>query len=616
MTVKFAHNNKYLERTLMFLFLSAIFFSCSTATALAQAGASPEIASISPSPVQAGQRISILGTGFRNFNTIYYAKDGQIATSTGSSIFGTDIVTYVPSNLLSGTYQVSVLPSGSSQTNAVSLSVIGVSPTVTPTPTSSPSPSPSPSSSPQPTPTNEVNIDTISPTQAQPGDRVVLDGRGFGNYNLISLSSEFFSVNTSASSLTGRDLMFYLPLNTVSGLYRVTVSTRGFTSNAVNLMVVGGPSPTPTVSPSPTPPPPGEVVITDVDPKPGIAGSRASISGRGFASFNTITFTEGTKVFRTGGFSLDGMRINLFIPHNMPAGTYQTTVTASGKVSNSVNWTIEAAGDCTIGIICPKDAQYTAVGDSIAVGLVAFRGYVPRYRDFIAQDNQITVDLDNLGRSGWRSGQLAQALQTDQLLRSNLSSADYITWNIGGNDLRDARDKYRLKTCGGTDNQDCLRQAVADFKQNWNKIMAEIIRLRKNNGVVVRTMDIYYPYVNEDKAADSWPGDGGTNDYQELKPYLIEVNRHISLATSQQNVRYARVSLYFNGCTLDQDPDDRGLISADGFHPNETGHQTIANALRQLGYNNPIPVPDPKIIYSPEVQTPDADNAPTAPIRC
>jgi lysophospholipase L1-like esterase len=345
-------------------------------------------------------------------------------------------------------------------------------------------------------------------------------------------------------------------------------------------------------------------IISSISPASIAAGGRITIFGAGFTSFNTVTFTGSLASASTGTAAALDSSIIAFVPLTLPTDTYQVTFTTTrSQTSNALPLAVT-------GTPLPSPSPtpsptptpgptltYTALGDSLAIGAIAFRGYVPRYRDHIEEDNSIAVDLDNLGRLGQTSAGLAAAVQFDPLFREAVGQADFITWNIGGNDLRSARTSYKQRTCGGELNQQCLRQTVDQFKANWTIVVREIFLLRKNNTVVIRSMDIYYPFVNEDRATDTVKGDGGTNDFDELKPYIDEVNTHIATTLRRGNIPLAKVSTVFNGPNGEIDPEDLGFISFDGFHPNDVGHRVIANLLRQLGF--PIPSPTPIVLTIP-----------------
>ena len=235
-------------------------------------------------------------------------------------------------------------------------------------------------------------------------------------------------------------------------------------------------------------------------------------------------------------------------------------------------------------LAAPASWDYVALGDSLATGFGALTGYVPRYEAHIETDTGVAVTRTNLGRNGWTSSQLLSALRSDPTFRRATREAEIVTWNIGGNDLRAARNSYKKGTCGGPDNQDCLRAGVAKLKANWTAITAEVLELRSTENTMVRTMDIYNPYVRTDIASDTWKNDGGMNDFQVFNSYIYKANLHIATTSYAAGVPYAGVHLAFNGPYGYEDPKSKGYLSFDGLHPNNTGHRVIAGELQKLGY--------------------------------
>ena len=241
----------------------------------------------------------------------------------------------------------------------------------------------------------------------------------------------------------------------------------------------------------------------------------------------------------------------------------------------------------------PVSAQtawnYVAVGDSLCFGLWTTPGnsYVSRYRNYLQIDYNVAVNLNNRGVNGWTSAQLLNALQSDAGLRAAMQNAQVITFNIGGNDFLGARNSYKNLSCGGADNQNCLRTGLGVFKTNWNAIVAEILALRASGSVIVRTMDIYNPYVNADRNADTFPNDGGLTDFQAFKPYLDEANNHIRRTSFAAGIPLARVYVAFNGADGMLDAGAQGLISFDNLHPNDAGHGVIADRFRNAILTRP-----------------------------
>jgi lysophospholipase L1-like esterase len=274
-----------------------------------------------------------------------------------------------------------------------------------------------------------------------------------------------------------------------------------------------------------------------------------------------------------------------------PSATSTLTPTATNTATSTATRTATATQTtpptATATAAPLTNWRYTALGDSLADGLWAFfGGYVSRYRSYSQTDTGATITLSNLGVSGWTSTQLLAALTdpVDSSYRDSVRASAEVTWNIGGNDFLDARDLYKGSGCGGTDNQDCLRQTVATFKSNWTAIMNAILAQRSTANTMVRTMDLYNPYVDDDRAADTWASDGGKNDFEVFKPYFDDINAFIAQSAQARGVPVARVSVVFNGADGATDPSTKGYISFDGLHPNDAGHKAMADALRALRY--------------------------------
>ena len=200
--------------------------------------------------------------------------------------------------------------------------------------------------------------------------------------------------------------------------------------------------------------------------------------------------------------------------------------------------------------------NYVALGDSLAAGVGARRGYVDRYAEYLRDDTGTRVKLTNLGVSGQTSPQLLRAVRNDPSTRRSLRDAEVVTYNIGINDLGRARGSHEAGTCGGSRNQRCLRAAVEEFEGNWDAITEEILNLRSPDETIIRTAGLGHT-----------PRAG-----RAFEPYLKQVNRHISTSADESGIPYAEVRL-----------GDEGL-GPDGLHPDDSGYQEIADRLQGLGY--------------------------------
>lgn len=87
-------------------------------------------------------------------------------------------------------------------------------------------------------------------------------------------------------------------------------------------------------------------------------------------------------------------------------------------------------------------------------------------------------------------------------LREAVANADVILLSISPNWSNSAELRYILGTCGGEDNQDCLRETVAKTMCDWKGIMDIIVELRAGKPVVFQTMVwgdwIFHAFYGED----------------------------------------------------------------------------------------------------------------------
>jgi lysophospholipase L1-like esterase len=200
--------------------------------------------------------------------------------------------------------------------------------------------------------------------------------------------------------------------------------------------------------------------------------------------------------------------------------------------------------------------DYVALGDSLAAGVGARRGYVARYSEHLSNDTGARVELNNLGVSGQTSSQLLRTLKNDPSTRRALRGAEVVTYNIGINDLGQARGSYEAGTCDGAQGERCLRAAVKEFEGNWDAITREILSLRSPDETIIRTAGLGYT-----------PRAGRV-----FGPYLKEANHHIAASADEGGIPYAEVSLGDGG------------LGPDGLHPDDSGYEAIAYRLQRLGY--------------------------------
>jgi hypothetical protein len=211
--------------------------------------------------------------------------------------------------------------------------------------------------------------------------------------------------------------------------------------------------------------------------------------------------------------------------------------------------------------------DYVVLGDSIG------GSFASRYAKHIEADLGVEVTMHIWYRGQQSSSEMLSALRTNQELQSDLRESEVVTFRVTPH-LADETQAYRDGTCGGTDNQDCLREALTLLEADTDAIIAEILSLRSTSDTIIRAMTVYNRRVNEWK---EW------GDFEGLNPYYVAYNEYLVQGASERNIPIARVDLAFNGPDLDEDPSDKDLLS-DGRHPNAEGITLIADLFRELGY--------------------------------
>ena len=196
-----------------------------------------------------------------------------------------------------------------------------------------------------------------------------------------------------------------------------------------------------------------------------------------------------------------------------------------------------------------------------------------------------------------------------------LEIADAIVWSAGGNDFLAARSTY-ASSC----NLAVLDQAMIDFKADWDLIIA-LVASHAAPEALIRTMDVYYPNPDQDRANFC----GLDSNFSVFYPFLLEAGDYICdtanaagfgcasslvamncdeidanhtidplcFSTSGNNFRDPlNVVKYVNGVpTTWPSPGVNEMIQSDRTHPGVVDHQYIADAHHALGYGPAQMVP-------------------------
>jgi lysophospholipase L1-like esterase len=216
----------------------------------------------------------------------------------------------------------------------------------------------------------------------------------------------------------------------------------------------------------------------------------------------------------------------------------------------------------------PNAWIYVALGDSEAWGFPEY------YADYIAEDNNVRVQLYNSWRGGLSTQGLLNMLEIDTTLRTFLSQARVITFEANPSDYLGF---YCIDRSTPYDNSP---ESWALYKADLNAIIDILFELRQGQPTLIIAQNFYNPIYSLYRAHD---------DFEKCQAFWVSFNEAISEAAAMQGIPVADVFSAFNGADHLADARDTGYISSDGEHVNAAGSIAIADVFRALGYEMIVP---------------------------
>ncbi|MEP7040959.1 MAG: SGNH/GDSL hydrolase family protein [Chloroflexota bacterium] len=225
------------------------------------------------------------------------------------------------------------------------------------------------------------------------------------------------------------------------------------------------------------------------------------------------------------------------------------------------------------------------LGDSIAAagdgngptGECTCWSYVERYGQLATSALGVKVVTTNLGSGGETAHELLNRVRTEDRYRSAIAAADLITITVGGNDWGGA--------CSWPGNEACWAAGAASVPADIDAVLGEIEVLRAGKPTVIRVTDYYNNYIgdpiNETSVGD--PNGPMPQDFLDWYRGPLEAfNASICEVVAKHNAVCIDIAVPFNGAAHDQAATD--LLVADHVHPNQAGHDLIANTIAAAGF--------------------------------
>jgi hypothetical protein len=223
---------------------------------------------------------------------------------------------------------------------------------------------------------------------------------------------------------------------------------------------------------------------------------------------------------------------------------------------------------------------YVVMGDSGAFTPPEPDGLMWQYAERLERHFGVEVEIRNHAEGSIHSATMLDRLQNDDELRADLADADVVTTDIpiavwieplmtvGGVGGRDPAD------CGGDDGQQCLRDALEQYKEDTDAIIDELIGITQDDALI-RLYDVYM--INTGYKLET-----GTLDIS--NPNWKAGMDHVEESAARYGIPVAQVYDAFMGPDGTDDPYVKGLLDDDQLHPNADGAALMADLLDDLGY--------------------------------
>ena len=204
------------------------------------------------------------------------------------------------------------------------------------------------------------------------------------------------------------------------------------------------------------------------------------------------------------------------------------------------------------------------------------------YAAYLKEDLGIDVEIQNLAVGGETTRSLLTNVQKYPWYREPLQEAEIVLISVGGGDLPRMETRFFSGECGGVDNQDCLRQQLAESQAEWDALLVEISSLADPRETLIRPtiprILEFYARVYKDQP----------QDVEVYNSYVVALYEHMARSCAEQGIPVLDLYALYDGPNADPYvPEIPG--TGDGVHVSDEGDEVIAGLLRELGYDPVAP---------------------------
>jgi lysophospholipase L1-like esterase len=244
-----------------------------------------------------------------------------------------------------------------------------------------------------------------------------------------------------------------------------------------------------------------------------------------------------------------------------------------------------SSGGSTHEATASTSARHTLVvglGDSVpAAAGCTCTSFVTIYGDDVQRHTGSPNQTDNFAKNGLDTAGLMRQLG-DKSVADAVSHADLLTLTIGANDFSSAHDEYAAGTCGAPDGLDCVQDTFPILRSNLTSILQKIRALAGKHPLGVRVNNYWNVFEAGEVARDKY----GEDFSRQSDQLTQEVNAIICDVAVKAGDTCIDLYSAFKRATPTGDP--TALLAPDGDHPNQAGHNLIAETITAAGFA-PLP---------------------------
>lgn len=251
-----------------------------------------------------------------------------------------------------------------------------------------------------------------------------------------------------------------------------------------------------------------------------------------------------------------------------------------------------------------QQINLVGIGDSLTYGQqdpTKRGGYVYLIQQKLQHNYDVHVSIHNYGKTGDRTDQIQQRIESSPSMQKQISEADIITMTFGGNDLMQVL-QNNFQRLFDNNLSEVMPQKEATYQQKVEALMKEVRHLNPVAPIFVISVYnpfyVYFPTVTDlQKYTDCWVNLTQKTVTKQSRVYFVNVNQRLSqgqyLGKNQQMLRkQSRTNLeHLSNQEIERTLNDHHekndyLSSNDHFHPNLKGYRYMTNRLYQVMMNH------------------------------